>query len=80
MVPALVEISRPPLVNLTARRPAADRYSYNFEGDAELIDYVIVSPSLARGAEVDLLHVNADCPSELRASDHDPQVARLRVH
>ena len=61
------------------RLPAADRYTFNFEGASGLLDHVVVSPSLSREAEVDVVHVNSDRADERRSSDHDPVVVRLRV-
>jgi hypothetical protein len=73
------QLSAPPLVNLVGRLPVADRYTYNFEGSAQAIDHVVVSPSLADGAEIEALHVSSDCPEGVRASDHDPVIVRLPV-
>jgi len=77
--PAVEEISRPPLVNLTAALPGPTRYSFNFEGSAQLIDHIVVSPALAEGAESEIVHLDSDCPDSLRVSDHDAVVARLRI-
>ncbi len=73
------KLAAPPLVNLVERVPDADRYSFNHEGTSQAIDHVVVSPILARDAQVDIVHVDADCTASLRASDHDPVVVRLRV-
>ena len=67
------------LVNLTWKLPENERYSYVFRGSGEDIDHVVVSPSLAPGAEVDVVHVDAEFPVAKRASDHDPVVARLAL-
>jgi len=75
--PSIEHLSRPPLVNLAAAVPAAEQYSYNFEGTAQLIDHLVVSPALARGAEAEIVHLNSDCPEDLRTSDHDAVVASL---
>lgn len=72
-------LSAPPFENLLLRVPRATRYTFNFGGASGLLDHVVVSPALARGAEVEILHVNADRADERRTSDHDPVVARLRV-
>jgi predicted extracellular nuclease len=77
--PAIELVSRPPLVNLAARVPEAERYSYNFEGSAQLIDHLIVSPALAAGAEAEIVHLNSDCPESARSSDHDAVVASLPI-
>jgi hypothetical protein len=57
-------------------------YTYIFEGRAQSLDHILVSPELfARIVSVDALHINADYPlplpddtSPMRASDHDPLV------
>ena len=77
--PPMRELSRRPLVSLSSRLTATDRYSFEFEGNAQLIDHVLVSPALAAGAEIDVVHLNVDCPDAVRSSDHDPLVARLRL-
>ena len=67
------------LVNLVERVPAGQRYSFNFEGNSQQLDHVLVSPVLAARArpEVDIVHCNADFPAEVQASDHDPVLVRL---
>ncbi|KAB2964152.1 MAG: hypothetical protein F9K18_07790 [Thermoanaerobaculia bacterium] len=72
-------ISRPPLENLLLRVPAARRYTFNFEGAGQALDHVVVSPALARGAEAEVVHLDADCPEGVRVSDHDPLVVRVRL-
>ena len=39
----------------------------------------VVRGALAKGAEVDLVHLNSNCPDSQRLSDHDPVVARLAI-
>jgi predicted extracellular nuclease len=60
--------------------PAAERYSYNYEGNSQALDHIFVSRALVRGAELDVLHLNTDFPAlpGRTASDHDPLVARFR--
>lgn len=71
-------LGAPPMRNLALGVPDAERYSYNFEGGSEILDHIVVSPALTRGAEVDLVHLNSDCPDSERLSDHDPVVAQVR--
>lgn len=71
-------LSAPPLENLVERIPAPSRYTFNFEGASQVLDHVVVSPALAREAEIEILHLNSDCSDEKRTSDHDPVVARFR--
>ena len=63
---------------LVERVPLEERYTYNYRGLSQVLDHVFVSPALAAGAEVDVVHTNADFPAWRRASDHDAVVARLR--
>ena len=55
-----------------------ERYSYVFEGNAQALDQMLVSPALADvlvPGSYDVVHVNAEFADQ--ASDHDPQVARF---
>ena len=68
------------LHNLTDDLPAHERYSYIFEGNAQSLDHILVSPSLKASAEMDIVHVNAEfAETAARASDHDPILVRLRL-
>ncbi len=64
------------LTNLTERIDKSDRYTFNFEGNSQALDHILVSPALARGARtVDVFRLNADQPHTIRDSDHDAVVA-----
>jgi predicted extracellular nuclease len=66
------------LVNLMDTLPLNERYSYVYEGNSEVLDQILVSQPLLQGKPAyDSVHVNAEFTDQ--ASDHDPQVARLRV-
>lgn len=65
------------LVNLMDRVPLEDRYTFNFRGNSQVLDHVLVTPELATGARIDLVHRDADAPYHQRASDHDPVLVRL---
>lgn len=68
------------LTDLLRWLPAEDRYTYIFEGNAAVLDHLLVTPVLADSArtEIDIVHSNADYPASNRASDHDALVARFR--
>lgn len=68
------------LTDLLRWLPAEDRYTYVYEGNAAVLDHLLVSPVLADSAktEVDIVHFGADFPASDRASDHDALVARFR--
>jgi predicted extracellular nuclease len=67
------------LTNLIATLTDDNVYSYNFEGNAQVLDHVFVTRGLADRAEVDIVHVNTDFPvvGTSGASDHEPVVLRL---
>lgn len=64
--------------NLASLLPEEERYSYLFDGNAQLIDNVLVTGGLLNGASYDAVHINAEFTGE-RPTDHDPQVALLRI-
>jgi predicted extracellular nuclease len=72
----LVETS---LARLTDAIPPERRYSYVYDGNAQLLDHILVSPALETGATLEIVHVNADAAAQDRPTDHDPLVARLRM-
>jgi predicted extracellular nuclease len=67
------------LVNLMGTLPKAERYSYVFDGNSQVLDQMLVSQHLFDGhqPEYDVVHVNAEFADQ--ASDHDPQVARFVI-
>ncbi|MEO1132832.1 MAG: endonuclease/exonuclease/phosphatase family protein [Cyanobacteria bacterium J06639_1] len=66
------------LTNLIDSVPTNDRYTFNFQGNSQVLDHILVSGSLATGAEVDIVHVNVDSAEVI--SDHEPVVARVSVN
>ncbi|MBI3367037.1 MAG: endonuclease/exonuclease/phosphatase family protein, partial [Burkholderiales bacterium] len=58
--------------------PADQRFTYNFQGNAQAIDHILVSAALlSDGAKVDVVHINSEFQTQV--SDHDPLVARLHI-
>ncbi|CAM3776350.1 hypothetical protein GCM10009865_50550 [Aeromicrobium ponti] len=61
------------LTNMIEKVPAEERYSYNYQGNAQVLDHILVSNNLAERTIVDILHINSGFMEEHgRASDHDP--------
>ncbi|MGW1951673.1 endonuclease/exonuclease/phosphatase family protein [Streptomyces sp. NPDC001920] len=58
--------------------PRSERYSYVYQGNAQTLDQILVSPSIRRSCdfEYDSVHINAEFNDQI--SDHDPQVLRFR--
>ena len=78
--PALQTLAGLKLENLAERVEAADRYTFNYRGNSQLLDHALVSPVLSQPgmAAIDIVHINADFPASARTSDHDPLVVGLR--
>ncbi|MFI8816545.1 endonuclease/exonuclease/phosphatase family protein [Streptomyces sp. NPDC055082] len=55
--------------------PRSERYSYVFQGNTQVLDQILTSPSI-RGFDYDSVHINAEFSDQ--NSDHDPQVLRFR--
>lgn len=75
------------LAPVVAATPANQTYSYVFDGNAQSLDHVLLSPEAAAALSgFDHARINADFPETYRGdgtrveriSDHDPAVAYLR--
>lgn len=66
------------LVDLPRTLAAAERYTYVYEGNSQVLDHILISSSLAAKAySYDVVHINAEFASQM--SDHDPQVVRVAL-
>lgn len=65
------------LSNLVNSVPASERYTYNFDGNSQVLDHILVSGNLRTNARIDIVHLNADFPTAGRSSDHDPILAEF---
>ena len=66
------------LNDLVNTLPAAERYTYVFDGNSETLDHILVgNPTFSRPSTYDIVHVNSEFA--VQASDHDPQVSLLCV-
>jgi predicted extracellular nuclease len=66
------------LGDLITTLPREERYTYDFEGNSQTLDHILLSGTLLdRRVAYDVVHVNAEFAT--RASDHDPQVARITI-
>ncbi|MER5355953.1 lamin tail domain-containing protein [Kitasatospora sp. NPDC002551] len=64
------------LVDLPRTLPLAERYTYVYEGNSQVLDHILISPALAAKAySYDIVHLNSEFATQL--SDHDPQVVRI---
>jgi predicted extracellular nuclease len=76
----------PPLATLKAgvlhalieTLPQDERYTYDFEGNSQALDHILLSdPLFGQPFAYDAVHVNAEFA--VQASDHDPQVVRITL-
>lgn len=58
--------------------PKSERYTYDYQGNAQVLDQILVSPSIRKGCDLtyDSVHINSEFSDQI--SDHDPQVLRFR--
>ena len=77
-----------PLTNLLNLEKEAERFTYLYDGNSQVLDHMLVSPALLDlFVAVDALHFNAGYPDSLggdettplRSSDHDPLEGRFNL-
>ncbi|MER5693717.1 endonuclease/exonuclease/phosphatase family protein [Streptomyces mirabilis] len=58
--------------------PKSERYTYDYQGNQQVLDQILVSPSIRKGCDLDYdsVHINSEFSDQI--SDHDPQVLRFR--
>ncbi|MEU5709063.1 MULTISPECIES: endonuclease/exonuclease/phosphatase family protein [Streptomyces] len=58
--------------------PKSERYTYDYQGNQQVLDQILISPAIRRGCdfEYDSVHINSEFNDQI--SDHDPQVLRFR--
>ncbi|MER5409613.1 endonuclease/exonuclease/phosphatase family protein [Streptomyces sp. NPDC002769] len=58
--------------------PKSERYTYDYQGNEQVLDQILVSPSIRRDCDLDYdsVHINSEFSDQI--SDHDPQVLRFR--
>ncbi|MBW4599360.1 MAG: esterase-like activity of phytase family protein [Calothrix sp. FI2-JRJ7] len=68
----------PVLRNLIDTLPANERYTYNFQGNAQVLDHILVSNGLFNKLNgYDIVHINSEFADQ--QSDHDPSVASFNL-
>jgi uncharacterized protein len=66
------------LSTLVETLPANERYTYNFEGNAQVLDHILVSNNLLTNLNgFDVVHINSEFADQV--SDHDPVLARFSL-
>ncbi|HEY4347151.1 MAG TPA: Ig-like domain-containing protein [Gaiellaceae bacterium] len=68
-----------PLHDLIKTLPVNEQYTYDFEGNSEALDHILLSDHLfGEPFAYDAVHVNSEFADQ--ASDHDPQVVHLTLN
>jgi predicted extracellular nuclease len=76
------------LSDLLLEVPKAQRYTYVYEGESEVLDHVLISEDMwCEFVALSPVHINSDYPDAYssiadtarRSSDHDPVLVRFRV-
>lgn len=66
------------LTTLVETLPANGQYTYNFDGNAQVLDHIMVSNNLLQRLDgYDVVHINSEFVDQ--DSDHDPSVARITL-
>ncbi|MBO0588978.1 endonuclease [Sporosarcina sp. E16_8] len=66
------------MTNMINKVETADRYSYVFGGNSQVLDHILVTNNLVDKTAIDILHINADFTDMAgRASDHDPVLVQI---
>ncbi|GHH97431.1 5'-nucleotidase C-terminal domain-containing protein [Neobacillus kokaensis] len=66
------------LTNLIEKVPATERFTYNYQGNSQVLDHMLVSNNLADRSEIDIVHINSPfVEAHGRVSDHDPVMAQI---
>ena len=66
------------LTTLIETLPANEQYTYNFDGNAQVLDHILVSSNLSQKLDgYDVVHINSEFADQ--DSDHDPSVARVML-
>ncbi|WLR41375.1 5'-nucleotidase C-terminal domain-containing protein [Bacillus carboniphilus] len=69
------------LTNMIEELPKEERYTYNYQGNNQVLDHILVSNQMAKDTEIDIVNINSDFTENLgAASDHDPVLIQTDLH
>ncbi len=70
---SVMKLEEGALANLITLLPEHDRYTYNHEGNAQVLDHILVSLAFSKQlSHFDVVHINSEALPDARVSDHDP--------
>ncbi|MFC0189561.1 DUF6359 domain-containing protein [Fictibacillus aquaticus] len=68
------------LTNMIEEVPFKERFTYSYQGNAQVLDHILVSNNMAKKTKVDIVHINSQFMEEHgRASDHDPVIVQIKL-
>jgi uncharacterized protein len=78
--PALAKLKGQELTNMIDLVDEDDRYTYNYQGNAQVLDHILVSKNMEANTAVDIVHINSSFMEHHgRASDHDPVIIQTKL-
>ncbi|MDX2076724.1 MAG: nuclease [bacterium] len=71
--------TNPPLTVMNTTLPAEERYSYNYQGNAQALDHISVSVNIFENYTplYDTVHINSEFADQV--SDHDPSLILITI-
>ncbi|EIT86405.1 endonuclease/exonuclease/phosphatase [Fictibacillus macauensis ZFHKF-1] len=77
--PALQTTIGKEFTDMITKVPYEQRYTYSYQGNAQVLDHIILSDNVAKKAKVDVAHINSQfMEAHGRASDHDPVIVQFK--
>jgi uncharacterized protein len=68
------------LTNMVEKVPANERYNYSYQGNAQVLDQVLVTNNMVKNTTVDIVNINSGFMEvHGRASDHDPIIIQTQI-
>ncbi|MDN4074005.1 DUF6359 domain-containing protein [Fictibacillus terranigra] len=78
--PALEKLKGKELSDMIQEVPYKERYTYSYQGNAQVLDHILVTNNLKKDTNVDIVHINSQFMEQHgRASDHDPVVVQVKL-
>lgn len=78
--PTLQTVKGNEMTSMIEEVPFKERYTYSYQGNAQVLDHILVSNNMAKKTKVDIVHINSQFMEEHgRASDHDPVMIQVKL-
>jgi predicted extracellular nuclease len=74
---SLIELAGDNMVNMINTLPENKQYTYEYKGNAQVLDNILVTKDMVKDTVIDIVNINAGFPKDYRASDHDPVLIQI---